>query len=507
MSDLSVLPPAGEVKPPGVLQLELLQLLLRDLQAGAISCCYWKSSRRLPAVLAGEADLDLLVAQENQHQAQRIMLDCGFKLFPSVAVRDHPAVTSWLGHDAASGRLVHLHVHAQLVVGGKLLKTHRLPLEQQVLAESAFHPELPIRLLDPPTEAVLLVLRGCVELRRRDPVTLRSWRALCEKFETDRAILSVQVDRGAVHRRAAQMFGAHLADDIVAALLDPMPLHRQTRRRRILRRLAPFRTSNALESGVRGCGRAAAWLLGHLNRRILLAPRPWNRGAPGGGRVIAVVGVDGSGKSTVVAALCDWLGTEVDVLPLYMGTGDGRASLLLWPLKLLVPAVSRLLGTKPRGASHGRLSGQSPGRLYAALLTLWASVLALEKRRKLLAAHRGAARGLVVITDRYPQDRIIGFNDGPLLDRLPRAPGVLRSFEQRAYALCNQLPPDLVIKLEATPEVLASREPNMDPTIIKERADQLRELDFPGARVARVDATRPLVEVIAAAKREVWRLL
>jgi hypothetical protein len=84
---------------------------------------------------------------------------------------------------------------------------------------------------------------------------------------------------------------------------------------------------------------------------------------------------------------------------------------------------------------------------------------------------------------------------------------VLRSFEQRAYALCNQLPPDLVIKLEATPEVLASREPNMDPTIIKERADQLRELDFPGVRVARVDATRPLVEVIAAAKREVWRLL
>ena len=69
--------------------------------------------------------------------------------------------------------------------------------------------------------------------------------------------------------------------------------------------------------------------------------------------MVAVLGVDGSGKSTLVRSLNQWLGQEVDVLPIYFGTGDGRPSLLLLPLKLLVPLVSRLFRTRPGGASHG----------------------------------------------------------------------------------------------------------------------------------------------------------
>src|SRR6266550_3371064 len=77
--------------------------------------------------------------------------------------------------------------------------------------------------------------------------------------------------------------------------------------------------------------------------------------APGGGCVAAVIGVDGSGKSTVVAAIRAWLGQEIDVVPIYFGTGSGRPSLLLWPFKLMVPLITLLLRTKPQGASHGKI--------------------------------------------------------------------------------------------------------------------------------------------------------
>jgi hypothetical protein len=167
----------------------------------------------------------------------------------------------------------------------------------------------------------------------------------------------------------------------------------------------------------------------------------------------------------------------------------------------------RLLGSKPKCASHGKVSGRPPGLLYSLLLMVWALAVAVDKRKKLAAARRGTNRGLIVLTDRYPQDQIHGFNDGPLLTRLTAVPHWLRRFESAAYALARRLPPDLVIKLVVTPETAARREPNMDPAVIRERIASLQRLEFPGARVVCVDAEQPLAEVIRAVKQEIWRLI
>jgi len=199
--------------------------------------------------------------------------------------------------------------------------------------------------------------------------------------------------------------------------------------------------------------------------------------------------------------------SEVDTMPIYFGTGAGRPSLLLRPFKLMVPLMRRILKEKPKGASHGNVSGRAPGPLYSILMMGWATIVAREKRNKLLSARRGADRGLVVITDRYPQDEIIGFNDGPLLTRLTTVPNWLRRVEADSYRLVRRLVPDLVIKLDVLTETAARREPDMDPALISERIADLQRLTFAGASVVRVDAEQPLVDVIRAVKREIWRML
>jgi hypothetical protein len=492
------------VAPP----VPLLHRLLESFGSRGISFCYWKSSRRLPAVLAGEADLDLLVAREDQHRAAAALLDCGFKLFPSVPARDHPAILSYLGHDEPSGLLVHVHLHLRLVVGERLLKNYRLPWERSILARAVPHPALPARMLDPASEALLLMVRASVELRRLDPVTLRGWRAALHKFALDREELARQVDRAALRDRAAEVLSAEAADMLADAFCGGRPLSELGRlRRRIRRELAPHRLYNAAEARLRSAGRAVLWLAGGLNKRHLHLPRPWSRRAPGGGCVVALMGVDGSGKTTAVAAMRAWLGAEIDVAPIYFGTGGGRPSLLLLPLKLMVPLASRVLKRKPKGSSHGEVSSRPPGLAYGLPLMVWSTVLAVEKRRKLLAARRGAERGLVVIADRYPQDEIPGFNDGPLLPRLGWAPRWLRRFEANAYALARRLPPDLVIKLDAPPALLAQREPDMDRAVIAERVTSVQRITLSAERIVRVDATQPLAEVTRAIKREIWRLL
>jgi thymidylate kinase len=493
---------AEETSPLGLLDV------LNEFHRQEISYCYWKNSRRLDAVFAGEGDVDLLIARDDQHRAQAILLERDFKLFPPVADREHPSVLSFLAYDEPSGNLIHIHLHFRLIVGEPLLKNYRIPWEDVFLARAIHHPTLPIRILDPASEAVLLVVRACLELRRLDPLALRRWRATTHKFALDRAELAARVDRHELRGLAAALLNKGMAELVVSAFYGGGPLERQARlRRRMRNHCAAYRSYNAVEMRVRSAGRALLWIAGALNKNFLHAPRLWNRRAPGGGCMVAIIGVDGSGKSTSVRTMRAWLGSKIDVIPIYFGTGDGRPSLYLLPFKAVMPLAMRMRRSKPRVASHGKKSGHAPGLLYSALLMVWAAAVALDKRSKLAAARRGTNRGLVVITDRYPQNQIVGFNDGPLLTRLTAAPDWLRRLEGAVYALARRVPPDLVIKLVVTPETAARREPDMDPTSIRERIAALRGLEFRGTRVVCVDAERPLAEVIRAVKHEIWRLL
>ncbi|MEO8317449.1 MAG: hypothetical protein ABI561_03915 [Bradyrhizobium sp.] len=486
----------------------ILMSVLHDFRQKTISYCYWKSSRNIHAVLAGRSDLDLLVARKDQHRCQTILMQRGLKLFPTVPYRDHPALLNFLGYDELTGQLVHVHLHFRLITGERLLKNYCLPWEDAILARAIPHPTLPIRILDPTTEAVLLIVRSCFELRRRDPVTFRHWQTTTRKFARDRRALATQIDSSSVHDLAAALLNRQVANEIVDAIHDDKPLEAQrSLRRHVKACLAPYRTYNMAEERMRATWRAVHWIAGGLNKRLLHLPRPWSRRAPGGGAVVAIVGLDGSGKSTVVAAIMEWFGSEIDAVPMYFGTGDGRPSLLLYPFKKIVPLITRVLRTRPKGSSHGSISGHSPGFLYSMLLTIWSAVVALEKRSKLLASRRGADRGLIVLTDRYPQNELLSFNDGPLLVRLAHVPRWLRRFEASAYALARRLPPDLVIKLQVTARTAEAREPTMDPSVIRERIESMCGLNFNAKRVVTVNAEAPLAEVIRRTKSEIWDIL
>jgi thymidylate kinase len=141
------------------------------------------------------------------------------------------------------------------------------------------------------------------------------------------------------------------------------------------------------------------------------------------------------------------------------------------------------------------------------LFSIWALAVAADKRHKLILAYRAARRGFVVVADRYPQNEILGFNDGPLLHRLPWAPDWLKRFEAGIYMPAHRAPPDLVVKLHVGPDTVARREPEMNPALIGERIAALADLKFPGSRIVSIDARRPLDEVKRLVKREVWNVL
>ena len=326
-----------------------------------------------------------------------------------------------------------------------------------------------------------------------DPIALRHRKRLRQKTANDFAALASIVERADIRERAAQLFSPELADAIAGQL--------RLERRRVLA-AANWPPNCAGIVGLSHAWRRRGFLANARARYPVGGPRdqqeisrwphPWRRRAPGGGVVISIVGLDGSGKSTLVREVRRWLGAEVDVTPCYFGTGDGEPSLFFRPFKAISRLVARLVRTRPRGASHGVVSDRPPALGYSVLFAVWGIAAAIEKRQKILATQRGRGRGLVVVTDRYPQNEIPGFNDGPLLHRLLRCPAGLKRFEASVYEMAQRAPPDLVIKLQVGRETVVQREPQMVKSIIDQRIAWLNELTFSSTQVVSIDATRPL---------------
>ncbi len=515
--------PAASLKQNTSPALTPLHALLQRLDQQQIAYCQFTGNYRLSDMLRGEAELNMLVDRGNTQQLAQTLSDCGFKRFSSASRHNDTAVEEYLALDAASGKLVHLNVYYQLLGGAPFLKDYRLPLEQQILASRVYRARENIYSIEPHMEMLLFILRCALRVRGRDKLYER----LSKHFFDSATLaelhwLQSRTEPQKVQRLAAAIFGEQAAVALAQLLTTEQPTLRQLQefRRNATATLRLYRTYSPLQALLRRSGNAMRWRCASLQRRYLATPVPVRRVSAGGGLLIALMGCDGSGKSTHLHAVQRWLGSEMDILPIYFGSGDGPASLLRWPLKLVADTLrkspnyqsSRYKVETPSTnvetidpASKRR----APTRSRMLAKALWALTLSLEKRGKLRRATAARNRGMVVICDRYPQNQVMGFNDGPLLNAWQNhSSGLLRAlarWEGAPYRAAEAYPPDLVIKLDLTAEVAVARKPEMSLEECNRRIAVIEGLAYPAAtQTLLLDATEPLETVSFKLKDNIW---
>jgi thymidylate kinase len=491
--------------------------LFRSLAAAEIPYCHWKSNEHLAAGRAGETDRDVHTGRSAALRGAELRADRGVKRIVAVPERAYPGVEDYHGFDCDTGRLLHLHLHHQLVLGEKSLKGYRLPWEQLALETRRLDPESGVYLIDPALELLVLAVRLALKVRSRDLVAAR--------------LGSPNLGGGAL--RELRWLAERLDDSRILQVATPLVGEPAARRLAGLTRVTPtahqlLEFGQAAEPGLEeyrtypaAQARHARWTREWRNRmgkaaRRRGALRPVRHTLPQGGVLIAVVGSDGSGKSTVTREMARWLSWKLDVALLYFGSGAGPASLLRRPL-LWAKALRRGRGpgqSRSRPSSPGLRQGEvAPGGgLRAVQGAWWAWSIATEKRARLAEARRARNLGMVVIGDRYPQSQIMGFTDGPRLRRWAehrsRLLRGLAARELEVYRAADAAAPDLVIKLQVSPEVAAQRRPGSAVAGLSRRVDAVRQLRFPSAtRVVEIDATQPLDRVLLEAKQAVWASL
>jgi thymidylate kinase len=221
---------------------------------------------------------------------------------------------------------------------------------------------------------------------------------------------------------------------------------------------------------------------------------------------IALVGIDGAGKSTIAALLADGLAAPARVV--YMGVNVETSSLML-PTTRLAVELKRRRGGRPdltprfdRSADAGNIVGRLVGTLRTtALLGNW---IAEEWFRQAVAAwHQG--RGRLVIFDRHIAYDAISADDGQAVAGQPLAQRLHRRLLERFYPR-----PDLVVCLDGPAEELLRRKGDASPgdsgMLEARRARYLRLVEA-SPRYAVVDATQPREDVVTQVTGLVERLL
>ena len=485
----------------GVIPAHLSSLFQALEKSGVVYCTLKSDPDHLNSAWYGNSDIDLLVAEKSRGEFRNILGQEGFKFFAAVIPDPENLIEDHFVWDSSVQRLIHLHVHFKLHVGKAKKRRFNLDLEAVCLKHRVFLKAYGVYVPSPAFGLVFKLIEASLDSRTypEEIMKSKSWAKPPESALTKECAAlwtELSMDEEQAYRLAEEMEYRKVSKGSLMAIRKLFHQHEIR--------------SGAVDFAVRLRIRVRKFLW-----RFFAIPSPVRRINPRGGRVIAVVGADGSGKSTVTYQIRQIFGQKVDVLPIYFGRGDGGHFLLL----------SLFLGLKKRfqknrrkyrsvnSASSEESQTKPPGKTPSLMNVVEAWLLIVDKTRKLKRLRRARSFGQLVICDRFPQCQIMQYNDGPLLSAFLKSGNPLLKRlarkEEQLFKTFDREGPDQLFRLITDPEVNWRRKPGeTDIAILRTKIDGLRSLHYPQSTVVEeIDVAQPLNVVLDEVFSRIWKKL
>ncbi|MEE8662283.1 MAG: nucleoside triphosphate hydrolase [Acetobacter sp.] len=217
--------------------------------------------------------------------------------------------------------------------------------------------------------------------------------------------------------------------------------------------------------------------------------------------LIAVVGCDGSGKSTVTDSLQKWLATSRPTVICHLGKQSGNIGRAIGRL----PFVGGLVETKLNSKAKKVHSDKGPDTL-SALVTYF---FTLRRYWRFLRMMQFRRKGFLVIADRFPQMEVPGPMDGCGLYKVTGGglKGLLARSERQLFARMVACKPDLIIRLNVSLDVAIARKPDHKPDNLARKINDLSNITFKGVNMLEINADQPLETVLSTAKNAISEIL
>ena len=456
--------------------------------------CHWKSNEHLDQALAGKTDLDVLVHIDDKHALNTALAEFNFKEILSPEAKQFPGMSDYLGFDNETGEFIHLHVHHFLVLGQKYIKNHYLALEDWMFSNLVMKDNVYIPC--PEIELLLLTIRAHLKV---DVISLAKhaikdfssaqYTAFPRDIENEFHALIKRSDHEKFNELLAesqlpldvnlfQVFFQRFSNNELSAL------HLFIAQRSILRSLRHYRRSNSPIVFLKYARfTVSEW---PVIRKVLTFKR---KKILGRGKIISLVGADGSGKSTLINDINKWLKWKLTVNQYYYGIPKNA-------IKRVNYYLNRIFDRFNLPQAKEKLE-----------VYYWLYV-ARNRVNISATAQVNANNGHIVITDRFPLKQFREMPepmDGPRLGQNPKfADTIWTKREEEIYNLIEDS--DITFALQVELEELRRRKTDLDMETHTTKANAVNNLEANGSLVL-IDANRPYDEVLLDLKRRIWNAI
>lgn len=228
--------------------------------------------------------------------------------------------------------------------------------------------------------------------------------------------------------------------------------------------------------------------------------------------LIAIVGCDGAGKSTVSDAVIAWLRETRDAEACHLGVQSKTLGDALMRLPLIGKTITRLVATHTRRSNdapkdHSAPRASSENEAPTTLVAVATYLLSLRRWWRFQKMMELRRRGVAIVADRYPQVAVLQMkSDGPGLANFQGGNVLVRFLARREkalYAYMTSYRPDLVIRLNVDLETAFARKPDHRYESLASKIAAVPLLSYQGAPIVDLDSREPLEQVVAQAREAV----
>jgi thymidylate kinase len=497
---------------------KLLDSLVRALNQENLKYCHWKSNYSIDDTLSGETDLDLLIDRKSLSKISIILLEFGFKSARMKSGINPDGIFHYYGLDESTGKLFHVHLYSSILTGESYVKTHLLPFENLLLENTSNIGT--IKIASSAAELLVFVIRTFIKYGSLLDVLMMAGKA--ESLRDELTWLQNESDLAeslALLKKYCPVIKETLFLECLNALKKNVSLPKRILIAKKVRHHLQVYQKYCLPSLISAYSQFL-W----EKTQSLINRRRKNKNFYTGGMVIAIVGAEATGKSTLVFETGNWLGQVFSIRTIH--AGKPPSTWMTAPFNVLLPVFRRFFPMFRTTRQEVRMNESKKILLATPVTNSWSGLfyairsvsIAWDRRHLLVQARYHATNGDIVICDRYPSENISAM-DSPRLKENIELEGLknvlynwLARLEGRFYREIP--PPDLVIRLKVSMEIARQRnrdriKPDKETdAYLEARHLQNREWCKSGTKyIYEINTDESLPNTILAVKRTIWEVI